>query len=222
MSEATEYATIVNELILFDLPANQWSAASGAFKQNGTYTRTDNGVKVDAPFSPADMAKYRDGSDPWGHPNTDWYATTLKNWSPQVSHNVQVSGGNDNVKYLASLGYDNQDGYYKNSATGYKQYDMRLNLDAKVNKYISTNLGLTAREEYRFFPTVGAQPIFRMLMRGKPTEHEVWPNGLPGPDIEYGQNPIVITTNQTGYDKDRRDYFQTNGRVDLQVPFVEG
>lgn len=222
MSNAVEYATIVNELTLFDLPANQWSAASNAFKQNGTYTRTDNGVKVDAPFSPTDFNKYRDGSDPWGHPNTDWYATTLKNWSPQISHNVQVSGGNDNVKYLASLGYDNQDGYYRNSATGYKQYDMRLNLDAKVNKYISTNLGLTAREEYRFFPTVGAQPIFRMLMRGKPTEHEVWPNGLPGPDIEYGQNPIVITTNQTGYDKDRRDYFQTNGRVDLQVPFVDG
>src|SRR5581483_2853420 len=58
--------------------------------------------------------------------------------------------------------------------------------------------------------------------RGKPTEQEVWPNGLPGPDIEYGQNPIVITTNQTGYDKDRRDYFQTNGKVELSIPGVEG
>ncbi len=223
MSDAVEYATIINELTLFDgLPADQWTAGWNAFNQNGTYTRTDNGVKVDAIYSPTDITKFKDGSDPWGHPNTDWYGTTLKKWSPQSSHNVQMSGGSDNVKYLASLGYENQDGYYKNSATGYKQYDMRLNVDAKVNKYLTTNLGLTAREEYRFFPTVGAQPIFRMLMRGKPTEQEVWPNGLPGPDIENGQNPIVITTNQTGYDKDRRDYFQTNGRIDLQVPFVEG
>ncbi|AEV99011.1 SusC/RagA family TonB-linked outer membrane protein [Niastella koreensis] len=223
MSDAVEYATIINELTLFDgLPADQWAAGWNAFKQNGTYTRTDNGVKVDAIYSPADITKFGDGTDPWGHPNTDWYHTTLKTWSPQSNHNVQMSGGSDNVKYLASLGYENQDGYYKNSATGYKQYDMRLNVDAKVNKYLSTSLGLTAREEYRFFPTVGAQPIFRMLMRGKPTEQEVWPNGLPGPDIENGQNPIVITTNQTGYDKDHRDYFQTNGRIDLQVPFVEG
>jgi TonB-linked SusC/RagA family outer membrane protein len=222
MSDAVEYATIINELTLFDLPADQWAAASTAFKQNGTYTRTDNGVKVDAIYSPTDITKFKDGSDPWGHPNTDWFGTTLKKWSPQSSHNLQLSGGSDNVKYLASLGYENQDGYYKNSATGYKQYDMRLNLDAKVNKYLTTSLGLTAREEYRFFPTVGAQPIFRMLMRGKPTEQEVWPNGLPGPDIENGQNPIVITTNQTGYDKDRRDYFQTNGRIDLQVPYVDG
>jgi len=223
MSDAAEYATIINELTLFDgLPADQWTAGWNAFKQNGTYTRTDNGVKVDAIYSPADITKFKDGSDPWGHPNTDWYGTTLKKWSPQSSHNVQMSGGSDNVKYLASLGYENQDGYYKNSATGYKQYDMRLNVDARVNKYLTTNLGLTAREEYRFYPTVDAGAIFRMLMRGKPTEQEVWPNGLPGPDIENGQNPIVITTNQTGYDKDRRDYFQTNGRIDLQVPFVEG
>jgi TonB-linked SusC/RagA family outer membrane protein len=223
MADAVEYATIVNELTLFDgVPASQWTAGWNAFKQNGTYTRTDNGLKVDAIYTPGDIEKFGNGSDPWGHPNTDWYKTTMKKWSPQVKHNLQLSGGSETVKYLASLGYQNQDGYYKQSATGYKQYDMRLNLDAKVNKYINTSLGLAAREEYRFFPTLSAQAIFRMLMRGKPTEQEVWPNGLPGPDIEYGQNPIVITTNQTGYDKDKRDYFQTNGRIELLIPGVEG
>jgi TonB-dependent starch-binding outer membrane protein SusC len=99
---------------------------------------------------------------------------------------------------------------------------MRLNLDAKINKYISANIGMTAREEFRFFPTQSAGSIFRMLMRGKPTEPELWPNGLPGPDIENGQNPIVITTNQTGYDKDKRDYFQTNGKIDIGNPWIEG
>lgn len=223
MSDAVEYATIVNELKLFsDVPSDQWTAAWTALKQNGTYTRTDNSAVVTAPFSPAVIQKHADGSDPWGYPNTDWFGTALKNWSPQQKHTLQLSGGSDAVKYLASIGYDNQDGIYKNSATGYKQYDARFNLDAKVNKYINVSLGLSAREEFRFFPTVGAQPIFRMLMRGKPTEQEVWPNGLPGPDIENGQNPIVITTNATGYDKDRRDYFQSNGRIELLIPGVEG
>jgi TonB-linked SusC/RagA family outer membrane protein len=223
MADAVEYANIVNELILFEsVPANQWTAGWNALKQNGEYTRTDNGAKVTAPYSPTAIQKHGDGSDVWLYPNTDWFKTTLKNWSPQSKHNLQISGGSDAVKYLASVGYLNQDGYYKNSATGFKQYDMRLNMDAKVNKYINTSIGITAREEFRFFPTVGAQPIFRMMMRGKPTEHEVWPNGMPGPDIENGQNPIVITTNQTGYDKDKRDYFQTNGRVEIQIPGVPG
>ena len=59
-------------------------------------------------------------------------------------------------------------------------------------------------------------------MRGKPTEPEIWPNGLPGPDIENGQNPIVITTSATGYDNDKRDYFQTNGKLEFNIPGVEG
>jgi hypothetical protein len=41
-------------------------------------------------------------------------------------------------------------------------------------------------------------------------------------DIENGQNPVVITTNQTGYDKDKRDYFQTNGKLEILIPGVEG
>src|SRR5260221_13773197 len=83
-------------------------------------------------------------------------------------------------------------------------------------------MALLPREEPRFYPPQPASSIFRMMMRGRPTDPEVWPNGLPGPDIENGQNPIVITTNATGYDKDKRDYFQGNGKVELLIPGVEG
>ncbi|HVW59363.1 MAG TPA: SusC/RagA family TonB-linked outer membrane protein, partial [Puia sp.] len=222
MATATEYAAINNATYIYDHvdPAN-WGAALAAFNQSGSYIQGDT-TTFTAPFLPADIQKYKDGSDPWGHPNTDWFKTTLKTWSPQVQHTLQINGGSENIRYLGSIGYQDQDGYYKNSATGYKQYDMRLNLDAKVNKWINTGINLTAREEFRFFPTQSAGSIFRMLMRGRPTEPEVWPNGLPGPDIENGQNPIVITTSQTGYDKDKRDYFQVNGKVEALIPGVQG
>ena len=222
MANAVEYAEMNNETTIFDgVPSDEWTAANEAFKTTGTYT-TNAGKVVRAPFQPDDVQKYKDGSDPWGHPNTDWYKTTLKTWSPQEQHSLQINGGTESVKYLASLGYQNQDGYYKNSATGYKQYDMRINLDAKVNKWISTGINLTARQEFRHFPTESANSIFRMLQRGRPTDPEVWPNGLPGPDIENGQNPIVITTSQTGYDDDKRNYFQVNGRVEILIPWVKG
>lgn len=223
LANAPEYTQLLNEQTLFgSVPSDQWAAAWDAFKKTGTYIRTDNNAKVNAPFQPGDVQKFADKTDQWGHPDTDWFKDALKTWSPQARHNLQLSGGSENIRFLASMGYQNQDAYYKNSATGYKQYDMRINLDAKVNKYINANVGITAREEYRFFPTQSAGSVFRMLMRGKPTEPEVWPNGLPGPDIENGQNPIVITTNATGYDKDRRDYFQTNGKVEIGNPWVKG
>jgi TonB-linked SusC/RagA family outer membrane protein len=226
LADAVEYGAIRNEANVFEQTKDpsQWADAWKALNTTGSYVRPDNGQTITSPvgFFPADIAKYKDGSDPWGHPNTDWFGVALKKWSPQQRHNLQINGGTENVKYMASLGYENQDAYYKNSATGYKQYDMRLNLDAKVNKYINVAIGITAREEYRFFPTESAGSIFRMLMRGKPNEPEVWPNGLPGRDIENGQNPIVIATNATGYDKDKRDYFQTNGKIEFLIPGVEG
>nr|WP_229214168.1 TonB-dependent receptor [Dyadobacter flavalbus] len=224
MSNASEYATIRNELQIYDnLPVGQWGNALQGFNTTGSYTRTDNGNVLTATFSPEDMQKFRDGSDPLLHPNTDWYKSVIRNWAPQQRHNVQLTGGSENIKYLASLGYINQDGYYVNSATGYKQYDMRINLDTKINKYVSANLGVALREEFRHFPNGGgAGDIFRMLMRGKPTEIAIWPDGRPGPDIENGQNPAVITTNTTGYNNDKRDFIQTNGSLDILIPGVNG
>jgi len=224
MSNSSQYAEILNELNIFgsDLPQDQWNAAWQSFKSTGSYRRPDNGNTLNAVYTPEELQKFKDGSDPLRYPNTDWFKTTLKNWSPQQRHNLQLNGGSENMKYLVSMGYLDQDGYYKKSATGYQQYDLRINLEATLSKYVTLSLGVTGREEVRNFPTVGATDIFRMLMRGKPTEVEVWPNGLPGRDIEYGFNPYVITTDATGYNRDQRDYFQSTGKIEIKVPGVEG
>ena len=221
LADAVQFSEMRNELEIFNLPTGEWNAANQAFKETGSYTRP-NGTVLDAPYSPEDFELFRSGADPWGHPNTDWYSATLKNWSPQSRHSLQLSGGTDNVKYMASLGYQNQDAYYRNAATGYKQYDLRINLDANINKYVKTTLGIMGRQENRFYPTRTAAAIFRMQMRGIPTEPAFWPNGMPGPDIEYGENPVVITTSQTGYDRDTRYYVQTNGGVEITQPWIKG
>ncbi|HBI87071.1 MAG TPA: SusC/RagA family TonB-linked outer membrane protein, partial [Sphingobacterium sp.] len=221
LTDASQFAAIRNELEIYNLPVEEWSAAYTAINEKGSYNKQGGGV-LDAPFKPEDIQKFKDGSDPWGHPNTDWYKATLKNWSPQQRHNLQINGGTEDVKYLMSLGYQNQDAYYKNSATGYKQYDLRINLDANISQYIKTQFGVLGRQENRNFPTKSAGTVFRMLMRGNPTQPAIWPNGMPGPDIENGENPVVITTNATGYDHDKRYYFQTNGQVEITNPWIDG
>ena len=221
LTNAAQYVGMLNDLDIYGLPVSEWSAANQAYKSTGSFTRPGGAIRK-APFSPTDIQKYGDGSDPWLYPNTDWYKATLNEWAPQAQHNLQISGGTEDVKYLASIGYQNQDGYYKNTATAYQQYDIRLNLDAKLNKYMSLNIGLLGREEARNFPTRGAGAIFRMQMRGKPQQQAYWPNGLPGPDIENGENPVVITTNLSGYNRQKQDYIQTNGALDIKIPGVEG
>ena len=196
MANAVEYATLLNEI--------------------------DNYAGNAPRFKPEDLQKFSDGSDPWGHPNTDWFKEVLRPWSGQNLGNASISGGSENMKYFVSLSSRSQDGFYFNSGTKYNQYDFRSNLDGNINKYLSLSVDLSGRMEDRNFPTRPVGEIFRFLMRGKPNLPAYWPNGLPGPDIEYGDNPVVVSTKATGYDRDKRYIANTNFRLNFKVPGVEG
>ena len=221
LADASQYAEMRNDLEIYKLPVNEWEPADNAFETTGLYTRPD-GSEIFAPFTPEEFEMIASGEDPWNYPNTDWFGETLKEWSLQQKHNMQISGGSEDINFMASLDYQNQDAFYKNSATSYQQYGLRINMDANINEYISTQIGVLGRQEDRNFPTQSAGSVFRMLMRSSPLSNAYWPTGEPGPDIENGQNPVVITTNQTGYDRDKRYYFQTNGQVVIEAPWVEG
>lgn len=224
MSNAVEYLTIMNELAIFNsnIPVSEWGAANTAFQNSGSYTIPGSGETVNAAFSPETVSGHRTGADPWLYPDSDWFGATFQDWAEQQRHNLSISGGSEDIKYYSSLGYADQGAIYKNSANRYQQYNFRINTDAKINDYFSTKLGFTYRKEYRTYPTEGAGAIFRMLMRGRPNEPAVWPNGLPGPDIENGQQPVVVTTNATGYDKQPTDYLQFTGSVDIKNPWIDG
>src|SRR5437773_8161464 len=168
------------------------------------------------------VQKTQAGADPWLYPNTDWFGAVIKPVSLQTRGNVALRGSGERIGYYLSLGGLTEDGYYRNSATRYNQYSFRSNIDGRVTDHLSLRFDVTGRLEDRNFPNRSAGDIFRALMRGKPNLPAYWPNGLPGPDIEFGNNPVVIATPATGYDKDQRDYVQGTLGVDFKVPGISG
>ena len=200
MADAATYATILNEISYYAAPSKGRNQA----------------------YSDQDIQQFADGSDPWGHPNTDWFKAVFKPWSAQNYENVSVSGGTEKMKYYLSFGSKFEDAYYKHSATNFTQYDFRSNIDGKITNNISIALDIAGRQEDRNFPTVSEGNIFRMLMRGKPTMQAWWPNGNPGPDIEYGYNSAVTVTDATGFDRDRLYNMESNLRLNITVPWVKG
>jgi TonB-linked SusC/RagA family outer membrane protein len=173
-------------------------------------------------YSDEEIQHYANGDDPWLYPNTDWFDAVIKPMSYQTRGDVSLRGGADRVKYYLSLGGLTQDGYYRNSATRYNQYHIRSNIDGQVSENLTLRFDLSGRLEDRNFPNRSAGSIFRALMRGKPNLPAYWPNGKPGPDIEYGDNPVVIGTPATGYDDDERYYVAGNLVAELKIPGVEG
>jgi TonB-dependent starch-binding outer membrane protein SusC len=173
-------------------------------------------------YTAEQIQNYREGGDPWLYPNTDWFAEVIKPMSLQTIGHAALSGSTDRIGYYLSLNGTTEDGYYRNSATRYNQYGFRSNLDGRVSDNLSLRFDVTGRLEDRNFPARSAGAIFWMLMRGKPNLPAYWPNGLPGPDIEYGDNPVVAATPETGYDDDGRYFLQGNLGLDLALPWVRG
>ncbi|MDR2233170.1 MAG: TonB-dependent receptor [Tannerella sp.] len=206
MANAWEYADLRNEL---------------AF--NAQMTNTDRNPTVNLPFTAEDIQKYKDGSDPWRYPNTDWYAETFKGWTATQKHSATISGGTKDIQYFAVVGYQNQPSNIRNGYGGYEQYNMRINLDANVSEFIKLSAGLLGREErYKRAAQGNVSDMLWLTSRGRPTDPAFWPNGLPGPAQEYGRNPVIAGSSQTGYRHETTYRVQSNLRADITNPWIDG
>ncbi|MBE7172654.1 MAG: TonB-dependent receptor [Williamsia sp.] len=97
------------------------------------------------------------------YPNTDWADVLFQNRLSQ-NHTVSVNGGSDKVGYLLSMGYLNNQGTIEN--TGTKRYQLRANLDARVNKFLT--LGTQTFASTQLFEPGNTTSAFNFLRQTTP------------------------------------------------------
>ncbi|MBS7564737.1 TonB-dependent receptor [Mucilaginibacter sp. Bleaf8] len=105
-------------------------------------------------FTQADLEAFKNGTDPYGHPNVNWYDAIFKKFSYQANANLDISGGTNALKYFISGGALSQNGLVKDFAdpqslvnTNYyfRRYNFRSNLDLKANKNLDFRLDVSTR-----------------------------------------------------------------------------
>lgn len=106
------------------------------------------------PYSEEDIRLFRDGSDPYGHPDTDWYSEVMKKSAMETQHSLSISGGSENTTYMASLAYLYQDGLSQEK--NYERYNGRVNIDSKIAKWVNVGINASAyrginNDEYEGF-----------------------------------------------------------------------
>lgn len=84
------------------------------------------------------VPKYSDVDNPVN--DTDWIDGVTRNGF-QTQHNVSISGGTENTKYLVTGNFFQQNGILENN--GMKRYTGRINLEHKISKYVKTGVNLT-------------------------------------------------------------------------------
>ena len=184
----------------------------------------------DTEFTPVFTAQHvkwmQEGTHGWG--NTDWYSKTFGTGTTQ-HHNVSATGGNDKVKFFASLGYFDQTGNVSNF--DYQRYNLRSNVEAKITDDLTFEMNVSARVEKRHRPGFSANPddwsnIPQQAVRALPYVPETYEIGgtvypVSTRTASSWVNPIAAA-DETGNQRTRYLYLQTNFSLRYDVPFVKG
>lgn len=87
------------------------------------------------------------GTDPNYLANTDWIAATFLSSAPQYNMNVSIDGQAQNMGYLISYGYLDQDGLTVGKSTNTQRHNVRLKLNTTVAERfeITANMGYVDR-----------------------------------------------------------------------------
>jgi len=110
----------------------------------------------DPAYTEQELELYRNGSDPYRYPNTDWYEEMMKSYAPQFNSAFSIRGGSRTVSYFVSGSYMNQGGHLEAKETrvydadyNNKRYRFSSNLDAYITKTftLSFELGATYNDK---------------------------------------------------------------------------
>ena len=159
------------------------------------------------PWTEEDIELFRNGSDPYLHPNVNWTNEVYKKTSDQTINNLSVTGGDETTRYFINVGYTSQGGLYQedpanpyNTNSRLNRYTLRSNIDINLSKEIVLDLGLGAIIETRNYQGTPALDIATATKRISPINYPVRnPDGTPGGGPGYMMdNPWALTT-QSGY-----------------------
>lgn len=138
--------------------------------------RVNDGKADQKSFSDATVEAFRTGSNPLVYPNVNWTDMLFKDFSPQSQGNINVSGGTEAIRYFTSVGFLNQEGFFKNfgldynSNFDYKRYNYRANLDINMTRTSLLTLNVGGVLEQRNAPNVNgdANQLFRQIYWATP------------------------------------------------------
>lgn len=93
-------------------------------------------------------------------PGTDWQNEIFRT-APMHNHQINISGGSENMKYSLSGGYLDQDGIVLGS--DFERFSVRVNIDNDINKWLTTGLRASVARTQQTNQVDGSGAIYNAL-----------------------------------------------------------
>ncbi|MFY0256034.1 SusC/RagA family TonB-linked outer membrane protein [Chitinophaga sp. 30R24] len=158
--------------------------------------------------------------------NTNWVGELMGKTSMSQNHSLSINGGTDKVRYFVSGGYLDQEGVVNN--TNFKRYNVRSNLDAALNEWLSVGADLGMNQQLSATPGIAPDNTaymnpFYQAVRMLPNLPMYTPDGIPTA-YQSGAgwvNPLAAV-DRSGFQNGQTNVFQGNLNIKLKVPGVKG
>jgi len=171
-------------------------------------------------FSPADFTAYQNGTKI----ASDWNGAVLRTTAPQSQHDISASGGNENTNYFASLGVQDQEGFFKSGDLNYNRYNLRANLTTKLTKNLTFDVNLTGIVDQKNQLKEDAYWVFRSTWYQAPTE-PIFANNNPAylAKVPSSLNAYAhANADISGYRNIQNKWFQSTTSLNYEAPFLKG
>ena len=165
---------------------------------------TDEG-KLDMVISEFDKEMYLSGKDPDLYPSVDWVNEIFKNQAMTTKANINVTGGNKNVRYYVGGSYYFEDGILNTVNNGvystqlnYQKFNFRSNVDINVTKSTVLGVSLSTQFTIKNAPGGALDDILNATMKNTPIAIPLIYSDGTLSDHEFAANPYT-DLNKTGY-----------------------
>lgn len=184
-------------------------------------------MQGDKPVFTKEMVQHMlNGTNGWG--NTNWYDKVFGTGT-RTHHNISASGGGEKVRFFTSLGYLKEEGNI--DQYDYTRYNLRSNIDAKLTKNLTLQLGVSGRIEKRDAPAYSADPntwhnIPQQIIRALPyaQDKQVIDGKVYNVATPTASSPVapLASIYESGYGRSNISYFQSNFSLKYDAPWLKG
>ena len=180
-------------------------------------------------FCSAVVDKVTNGDPDGIYGNTNWLNLMLKPITPTIHHDITLDGGDENVKYFASLGYMDQNGIIK--GVDFSRYNLMSNLDAKITNEISLSLNLSGFISKKTAPQISnfdangnsvSSNLMNQIISAAPYLNPQTKNGeYLTSSLNSVDNPLAAR-DQSGFDNANKSGTQSSLTLKYDAPFLKG
>lgn len=170
-------------------------------------------------YADGDLELYKNGDDPYFHPDVNWYNEVLRKAAPISNYDLNFRGGNSTVRYFVLLNMLKSNSLYRQTGDespfsingSYRRINFRSNLDIDITQRLSANItvGGTVVDKANPFAST-TESIFTKMAQLPPNAFPVY-----NPNKTLSRNSVF--SNPLG-DILNSGFYTSNGRT-LQTTF---